>query len=34
MAVWPQFDVNGVMQSIEVTEDPWKNNDRNNFMSF
>lgn len=34
MAVWPQFDKSGVMQSMDVTEDPWKNNDRNNFMSF
>ncbi len=34
MAVWPQFDVNGVLRSLDVTEDPWKNNDRNNFMSF
>lgn len=25
MAVWPQFDVSGVVQSVEVTEDPWKN---------
>lgn len=24
MAVWPQFDVNGILRSLEVTEDPWK----------
>ena len=24
MAVWPQFDKNGVVVSCEVTEDPWK----------
>ncbi len=34
MAVWPQFDVNGVMRSLDVTQDPWKNNDRDGFMSF
>ncbi len=34
MAVWPQFDVNGVLRSMDVTEDPWKNNDHDNFMSF
>lgn len=34
MAVWPQFDNNGILRSLEVTQDPWKNNDRGNFMGF
>ena len=31
MAVWPQFDVNGVMRSLEVTIDPWVLKDSNDF---
>ena len=31
MAVWPQFDVNGVMRSLEVTLDPWVLNDGDSF---
>lgn len=31
MAVWPQFDDNGVMQSLEVTLDPWVLNDGDSF---
>lgn len=27
MAVWPQFDKAGIVRSIEVTEDPWKQRD-------
>ena len=27
MAVWPQFDENGVVQSVETTMDPWKEKD-------
>lgn len=27
MAVWPQFDVNGVLRSLDVTRDPWKDRD-------
>ncbi len=27
MAVWPQFDEKGVLQSLEVTTDPWKDRD-------
>lgn len=34
MAVWPQFDVNGVMQSMEVTQDPWKQDRVNLFLGF
>ena len=25
MAVWPQFDAKGVLRSMDITEDPWKN---------
>lgn len=31
MAVWPQFDSNGVMRSIETTLDPWTLNDSGDF---
>ena len=31
MAVWPQFDAKGVMQSMETTLDPWKLNDGDSF---
>lgn len=31
MAVWPQFDVNGVLRSLEVTLDPWTLNDSSDF---
>lgn len=27
MAVWPQFDVNGIVRSMDVTIDPWKDRD-------
>ncbi len=27
MAVWPQFDVNGIVRSMDVTIDPWKDKD-------
>lgn len=31
MAVWPQFDVNGVLRSMDVTEDPWRLYDSGDF---
>lgn len=31
MAVWPQFDTNGVMRSLDVTQDPWVLNDGDDF---
>ena len=34
MAVWPQFDTKGVLQSMEVTTDPWRDNDTDALMSF
>ena len=34
MAVWPQFDKTGVLRSLEVTQDPWKTNDRLGLMFF
>ena len=34
MAVWPQFDKTGVLRSLEVTQDPWKTNDRLGQMFF
>ena len=24
MAVWPQFDKDGILRSLDITEDPWK----------
>lgn len=27
MAVWPQFDVNGIVRSMDITTDPWKDRD-------
>lgn len=34
MAVWPQFDESGVMQSMEVTIDPWRDRDGDWMLSF
>ena len=28
MAVWPQFDKNGIVRSMDITPDPWKDRDR------
>lgn len=27
MAVWPQFDVNGIVRSVDITTDPWRDRD-------
>lgn len=27
MAVWPQFDSNGIVRSMDITTDPWKERD-------
>lgn len=34
MAVWPQFDTNGIVRSVETTTDPWRDNDRNPLIGF
>lgn len=34
MAVWPQFDRNGIVRSVETTTDPWRDNDRNPLIDF
>lgn len=32
MAVWPQFDKDGIMRSMDVTEDPWKRDRDSDFF--
>ena len=31
MAVWPQFDADGVLRSLETTLDPWTLNDSSDY---
>ena len=33
MAVWPQFDTKGIVRSLDVTTDPWKDRD-SDWMAF